>query len=125
VHLHARQAWYETGEPPAAADLLAERYRGIRPAFGYPACPDHSEKAKLVGLLDAASVGMSLTESFAMTPPASVSGLLFAHPRSRYFAVGRIGRDQAEDYAARKGATLAEVERWLRPNLGYEPSPQR
>jgi 5-methyltetrahydrofolate--homocysteine methyltransferase len=124
VHLLARRAWYETGEPAPVADLHAERYRGIRPAFGYPASPDHSEKAKLFGLLDAGSLGMALTGSFAMTPPASVSGLMFAHPRSRYFAVGRIGRDQAEDYAARKRAALADVERWLRPNLGYEPSPQ-
>jgi 5-methyltetrahydrofolate--homocysteine methyltransferase len=123
VHLQARRAWYEPDAAPAVAELHAERFRGIRPAFGYPACPDHSEKAKLVGLLDAASLGMALTESFAMTPPASVSGLMFAHPRSRYFAVGRIGKDQAEDYAARKGVPLAEVERWLRPNLGYEPPP--
>jgi 5-methyltetrahydrofolate--homocysteine methyltransferase len=121
VHLQARQAWYETGATPELEDLHAERFRGIRPAFGYPACPDHSEKQKLVDLLGAASLGMALTESFAMTPAASVSGLLFAHPDSRYFTVGRIGRDQVEDYAARKGVTVAEVERWLRPNLSYEP----
>jgi len=97
-------------------------FRGIRPAFGYPASPDHSEKAKLVDLLDAGRLGIGLTESFAMTPAASVSGLIFAHPRSRYFAVGRDGRDQAEDYAARKGVAVAEAERWLRPNLGYDPA---
>ncbi len=123
VHLEARRAWYEPDAAPAVEDLHAERFRGIRPAFGYPASPDHSEKAKLVDLLDAGSLGIALTESFAMTPAASVSGLMFAHPRSRYFAVGRIGRDQAEDYAARKGVAVAEVERWLRPNLGYEPRP--
>ena len=122
VHLQARRAWFEPDAVPAVEDLHAERFRGIRPAFGYPASPDHSEKAKLVDLLDAGRLGMGLTESFAMTPAASVSGLMFAHPRSRYFAVGRIGRDQAEDYAARKGITVAEVERWLRPNLGYEPA---
>ncbi len=123
VHRLARRSWYAPDEALAIEDLHAERFRGIRPAFGYPASPDHSEKAKLVRLLDAGSLGMELTESFAMTPAASVSGLMFAHPASRYFAVGRIGQDQAEDYADRKGVTLAEVERWLRPNLGYEPGP--
>ncbi len=123
VHRLARRAWYAPDEALAVEDLHAERFRGIRPAFGYPASPDHSEKAKLVRLLDAGGLGMALTESFAMTPAASVSGLMFAHPASRYFAVGRIGRDQAEDYADRKGVALAEVERWLRPNLGYEPQP--
>jgi 5-methyltetrahydrofolate--homocysteine methyltransferase len=123
VHLQARRAWFEPDADQAVEDLHAERFRGIRPAFGYPASPDHTEKAKLVSLLDAGSLGIGLTESFAMTPAASVSGLIFAHPRSRYFAVGRIGKDQAEDYAARKGVTLSEVERWLRPNLGYEPGP--
>src|SRR5215470_7871106 len=121
VHLQARREWFEPDVLPTVEDLHAERFRGIRPAFGYPASPDHSEKAKLVDLLDAGRVGIALTESFAMTPPASVSGLIFAHPQSRYFAVGRIGRDQVEDYASRKGVTAAEVERWLRPNLGYEP----
>jgi 5-methyltetrahydrofolate--homocysteine methyltransferase len=121
VHLQARRAWFEPDVAPTVEDLHAERFRGIRPAFGYPASPDHSEKAKLVDLLDAGRLGIALTESFAMTPAASVSGLIFAHPRSRYFAVGRIGQDQAEDYAARKGTTVAEAERWLRPNLGYEP----
>jgi len=124
-HLHevARREWYEAGPRLGADDLVAERYRGIRPAFGYPACPDHSEKQKLFDLLAAPEVGIRLTESFAMTPPASVSGLYFAHPDARYFTVGKIGRDQAEDYAARKGMPLSEVERWLRPNLGYEPPP--
>ena len=123
VHLQARRTWFEPDADPAVEDLHAERFRGIRPAFGYPASPDHTEKAKLVSLLDAGSLGIALTESFAMTPAASVSGLIFAHPMSRYFAVGRIGRDQADDYAARKGVTLDNVERWLRPNLGYEPRP--
>jgi len=121
VHLEARRAWYEPGAAPTLADLHAERYRGIRPAFGYPACPDHSEKQKLVELLAADRIGLELTESFAMTPAASVNGLLLAHPDARYFAVGRIARDQVEDYAGRKGIPIAEAEHWLRPNLGYEP----
>ncbi|HTT52966.1 MAG TPA: methionine synthase [Streptosporangiaceae bacterium] len=121
IHLQARRDWYEPGATPAIEDLHAERFRGIRPAFGYPASPDHSLKRELFGLLGAGQFGMSLTESCAMSPAASVSGLLFAHPASRYFTVGRIGRDQAADYAARRGLPLAEVERWLRPNLGYEP----
>ncbi|MGI9111838.1 MAG: methionine synthase [Gaiellaceae bacterium] len=123
IHLEARRAWYEPDARPMSEDLLAERYRGIRPAFGYPACPDHSEKQRLFDLLSAPETGIELTESFAMSPAASVSGLLFGHPRSRYFAVGRIGRDQVEDYAARKGIDVPEAERWLRPNLGYEPEP--
>ena len=121
THLQARQDWYEPGADPAAEDLLAEQFRGIRPAFGYPACPDHSQKRTLFGLLDAAQLGMTLTESGAMTPAASVSGLLFAHPSSRYFSVGRIGKDQARDYARRQGVNLTEAERWLRPNLAYDP----
>ncbi|HEY2549974.1 MAG TPA: methionine synthase [Streptosporangiaceae bacterium] len=121
THLQARRDWFEPDAEPSIKDLHAERFRGIRPAFGYPACPDHSEKVKLVELLDAGSLGIALTESCAMTPASSVSGLIFAHPAARYFAIGRIGRDQAEDYAARKGSTLAEAERWLRPNLGYDP----
>jgi 5-methyltetrahydrofolate--homocysteine methyltransferase len=125
VHLQARREWFEPDVAPSVEDLHAERFRGIRPAFGYPASPDHSEKAELVDLLDAGRVGIGLTESFAMTPAASVSGLIFAHPRSRYFAVGRIGRDQVEDYAARKGIPVAEAERWLRPNLSYDPAPER
>jgi 5-methyltetrahydrofolate--homocysteine methyltransferase len=121
LHLRARRDWYEPDADPAIEDLHAERFRGIRPAFGYPASPDHSQKRSLFELLDAGRLGMDLTESFAMTPAASVSGLLFAHPSARYFTVGRIGRDQTEDYAARRGLSLAEVERWLRPNLSYEP----
>ena len=121
IHLQARRDWFEPGAEPALADLHAERFRGIRPALGYPASPDHSLKQELFGLLDAGRLGMSLTESFAMMPAASVSGLIFAHPSSRYFTVGRIGRDQARDYAGRRGHDLAEVERWLRPNLAYDP----
>jgi 5-methyltetrahydrofolate--homocysteine methyltransferase len=123
VHLTARRAWYEPDASPTLEDLHAERFRGIRPAFGYPASPDHSEKGKLFALLDAERLGMALTESFAMSPAASVSGLLLAHPAARYFAIGRIGRDQVSDYAARKGVPVAEVERWLAPNLAYEPPP--
>jgi 5-methyltetrahydrofolate--homocysteine methyltransferase len=119
VHEVARRAWYESGPKLSNEQLIAERYRGIRPAFGYPACPDHSEKRKLFDLLRAEELGLELTESFAMLPAASVSGLLLAHPQARYFSVGRIGRDQVEDYAARKGMPLAEAEQWLRPNLAY------
>ncbi len=123
VHEVARRQWYETGPKLAHEQLIQERYRGIRPAFGYPACPDHSEKRKLFDLLGAEGTGITLTESYAMLPAASVSGMYFAHPEARYFSVGRVGRDQVEDYAARKGLPLAEVERWLRPNLSYEPAP--
>jgi 5-methyltetrahydrofolate--homocysteine methyltransferase len=122
LHARVRREWgYGAGERLTSEDLVAERYRGIRPAFGYPACPDHTEKGKLFDLLQADRAGITLTESFAMAPAASVSGLYFAHPQARYFTVGRIGRDQIEDYARRKGQTLAEVERWLAPNLSYEP----
>ncbi|KAA2258160.1 methionine synthase [Solihabitans fulvus] len=121
IHLQARRSWFEPDADPLLADLHAERFRGIRPALGYPASPDHSEKQALFDLLDAGSLGLGLTDSFAMTPAASVSGLIFAHPSSRYFTVGRVGRDQIEDYAVRRGQDLAEVERWLRPNLAYEP----
>ena len=122
MHQHARKAWgYGKDESFTAEELIAERYRGIRPAFGYPACPDHSEKPKLFGLLGAESIGVALTESYAMTPAASVSGIYFAHPQSRYFTVGRLGRDQVEDYAARKGITLEACERLLAPSLGYDP----
>jgi len=120
LHEQVRRAWYEAGPKQPNDELIAEKYRGIRPAFGYPACPDHTEKETLFNLLDARSIGMELTESGAMTPTAAVSGLYFAHPQSRYFMVGKIGRDQVEDYARRKGMTAAEVERWLRPNLGYD-----
>jgi 5-methyltetrahydrofolate--homocysteine methyltransferase len=122
VHLEARRDWYEPAAEPTIEELHAERFRGIRPAFGYPACPDHAEKGKLFDLLDADRIGVALTESFAMTPAASVSGILLAHPSARYFGVGRIGRDQVEDYAARKGVPVEEVEYWLRPNLSYEPA---
>jgi 5-methyltetrahydrofolate--homocysteine methyltransferase len=121
THLRARRDWYEPDAAPAVEDLHAERFRGIRPAFGYPAAPDHSLKGELFRLLGAGEFGMALTESFAMTPASSVSGLLFAHPASRYFTVGRIGRDQAEDYARRRGIPLGRAEHWLRPNLAYEP----
>ena len=110
---------YAEGEKLENADLIKERYQGIRPAPGYPAQPDHTEKRTLFGLLNAEEVGLHLTESCAMTPAAAVSGLYFAHPEARYFAVGRIGRDQVEDYAARKGWTLEEAERWLGPLLAY------
>lgn len=121
LHLRARREWFEPGAEPALEDLHAERFRGIRPALGYPASPDHSLKQELFDLLDAGAIGMELTTSFAMTPAASVSGLIFAHPGSRYFTVGRLGRDQIEDYAKRRGLDITEVERWLRPNLAYEP----
>jgi 5-methyltetrahydrofolate--homocysteine methyltransferase len=121
LHLQSRRDWYAPDERLATDDLVSERFRGIRPAFGYPACPDHSEKPKLFGLLQAERAGLALTESCASTPGSSVSGLYLAHPASRYFSIGRIGRDQVEDYAERKGEALAEVERWLRPNLAYDP----
>ncbi len=118
LHLRVRREWgYGTDEQLSLDELLAGRYRGIRPAFGYPACPDHSEKRKLFDLLDAPRVGMSLTETCMMRPAASVSGLYFAHPQASYFTVGRIGRDQLEDYARRKGISVEEAERWLGPNL--------
>jgi 5-methyltetrahydrofolate--homocysteine methyltransferase len=120
LHELVRRSWYEKGPKQPNDELISEKYRGIRPAFGYPACPDHSEKQTLFDLLDARSIGMNLTESGAMTPTAAVSGLYFAHPQSRYFMVGKIGRDQIEDYARRKGMTAAEAERWLRPNLAYD-----
>ncbi len=123
LHKQARRDWgYGAEEQLTNEDLIREKYRGIRPAFGYPACPDHTAKATLWQLLDAENrTGIKLTETFAMWPAASVSGLYFAHPEARYFSVDRVTRDQAEDYARRKGMPLAEVERWLAPNLGYEP----
>jgi 5-methyltetrahydrofolate--homocysteine methyltransferase len=122
LHAKARREWgYGRQEQLSPEELIAEHYRGIRPAPGYPACPDHTEKRSLFALLDAERVaGMTLTESFAMMPAASVSGLYFGHPESRYFAVDRITRDQVESYAARKGMPVADVERWLAPNLGYD-----
>jgi 5-methyltetrahydrofolate--homocysteine methyltransferase len=122
LHEVARRAWYETGPKLPNEQLIAEGFRGIRPAFGYPACPDHSEKPKLFALLGAEDAGLALTETFAMTPAASVSGIYLAHPEARYFSIGRLDRDQVEDYAARKGVSTAQAERWLRPNLGYEPA---
>jgi 5-methyltetrahydrofolate--homocysteine methyltransferase len=121
LHERARREWYAPAEHLSGEDLLAERFRGIRPAFGYPACPDHSEKRTLFELLDAGRAGLELTEHFAMIPPASVSGLYFGHPQARYFSLGRVDRDQVEDYARRKGVGVPEAERWLRPNLAYEP----
>ena len=125
LHLETRRAWgYGLDEDLSTEQLIAEKYRGIRPAFGYPACPDHTEKATLWRLLDAErTAGLRLTESFAAVPTAAVSGLYFSHPAARYFAVGRVGRDQVEDYARRKGQDLSTAERWLAPILGYEPEP--
>jgi 5-methyltetrahydrofolate--homocysteine methyltransferase len=114
---------YAAGEQLTNEDLIAEAYRGIRPAPGYPACPDHTEKAKLWELLDVeASIGLRLTDSFAMYPTAAVSGFYFSHPEAKYFAVGKIDRDQVESYAARKNFSIHEAERWLAPNLGYDPN---
>ena len=125
-YLHAevrRRYWgYAPEEKLTSEQLVAENYRGIRPAPGYPACPDHTEKATLWKLLDVErNIGVQLTESFVMMPAASVSGFYFAHAKSRYFAVGRIGRDQVADYAQRKGQPLTTVERWLASNLAYDP----
>ncbi|MGA8109998.1 MAG: methionine synthase [Acidobacteriaceae bacterium] len=126
LHQRARREWgYGCAELLSHAELVAEKYRGIRPAPGYPACPDHTEKGILWRLLDVeANAGIQLTESFAMWPGSSVSGFYFAHPQSRYFALGKIDRDQVADYAERKGMSVADVERWLGPNLGYEPGDQ-
>ncbi len=124
LHKEVRtQLWgYVPDEQTSAQDLIEEKYQGIRPAPGYPAQPDHTEKATLFRLLDAgANAGMELTESFAMSPPASVSGLYFGHPGSHYFGVGKIDRDQVEDYAARKGWDVETAERWLAPILNYDP----
>ena len=122
MHEMARQAWgFGKREGLSKEDLIDEKYRGIRPAAGYPACPDHTEKRGLMALLGAEqSVGIQLTENCAMTPASSVSGLYFGHPEARYFAVGPLGKDQVEDYATRKGMAVSEVERWLRPNLAYD-----
>ncbi|HEX8233767.1 MAG TPA: methionine synthase [Caulobacteraceae bacterium] len=127
--LHARvrrELWgYASDEALSAEDLIAESYRGIRPAPGYPAQPDHTEKATVFRLLQPGEAGIELTESYAMSPPASVSGLYFAHPEAHYFGVGKIGRDQAVDYARRKGWPLAQAERWLSPILNYDPDAAR
>ena len=124
--MHARvrkEFWaYEPDEALNNNALIAEEYRGIRPAPGYPACPDHTEKGTLWELLDVeASIGLHLTESYAMYPTAAVSGFYFAHPDAKYFAVGKVDRDQVESYAERKGISIVEVEKWLGPNLGYDP----
>jgi 5-methyltetrahydrofolate--homocysteine methyltransferase len=123
LHKQVRVEWgYGRQEQLSNEDLIGEKYRGIRPAAGYPACPDHTEKRILFDLLQAEKrTGIRLTENYAMHPASSVSGLYFAHPAAKYFAVGRIGRDQAEDYARRKGVAVEEIEKWLGPNLGYEP----
>ncbi|HSV72880.1 MAG TPA: methionine synthase [Chthonomonadales bacterium] len=124
LHRQARADWgYGAGENLSAEDLIRERYRGIRPAPGYPACPDHTQKRTLFALLDVErATGITLTESLAMHPASSVSGWYLAHPAARYFPIGRIGRDQVVDYAARRGVSVAEAERWLAPNLNYEPA---
>ncbi len=123
LHRKVREEWgYGTSERLTADDLIREKYRGIRPAPGYPACPDHTEKRLLFDLLSAEqATGITLTESFAMLPAAAVSGFYFAHPDAKYFAVGKIGKDQVEDYAFRKGMDQRTIERWLSPNLNYEP----
>ena len=124
LHKRVREEWgYGKAEKLTTDDLIAEKYRGIRPAAGYPACPDHTEKGILWKLLDVEkNAGIKLTESFAMWPGSSVSGLYFAHPESKYFAVGKLGRDQLLDYHVRKGLTLQEIERWLGPYLNYDPA---
>jgi len=126
--LHERvrhEFWgYAADEKLSQPELIAEGYRGIRPAPGYPACPDHRPKAALFRVLDAErNAGMRLTESFAMLPASAVAGFYLSHPQSSYFAVGKIGRDQVEDYARRSGTSLAEAEKWLAPSLAYEPQP--
>jgi 5-methyltetrahydrofolate--homocysteine methyltransferase len=124
LHKRVRDEWgYGLDEGLSNADLIHEKYRGIRPAAGYPACPDHTEKGTLWRLLDVqANTGMMITESFAMWPGSSVSGIYFAHPQARYFSLGKIGRDQVVDYHLRKGMSVAEVERWLGQNLNYDPA---
>ena len=123
LHIRVRNEWgYGDSEELSREALIAEEYRGIRPAFGYPACPDHSEKFKLFDLLDVGPVGIALTESASMIPAASVSGLYFSSSDARYFTVGRIGNDQIKEYASRKGFAIREAERWLASNLAYEPA---
>ncbi|MDH3246509.1 MAG: methionine synthase, partial [Saprospiraceae bacterium] len=118
-----REIWgYAMNESLLEEDLIKEKYQGIRPAPGYPACPEHTEKATLFDLLRVQEhTGTSLTEHFAMYPAASVSGWYFSHPKSKYFGLGQIGEDQVSDYAIRKGMSKSEAERWLAPNLNYEP----
>ncbi|WP_373292005.1 methionine synthase [Deinococcus ruber] len=124
LHQDVRKTYwgYAADEQLENRDLIKEKYRGIRPAPGYPAQPDHTEKGTLFALLRADEIGMQLTESYAMTPAAAVSGLYLAHPEARYMALGRIGRDQVQDYARRKGWSVEEAERWLSPNLAYDPA---
>ncbi|MDD5720504.1 MAG: vitamin B12 dependent-methionine synthase activation domain-containing protein, partial [Candidatus Krumholzibacteria bacterium] len=125
LHWQVRhELWgYEPDPEPNNESLIREQYRGIRPAPGYPACPDHTEKRVLMDLLDArARLGIELTETCMMVPAAAVSGWYFSHPEARYFGLGRLGRDQVRDYASRKGWTLAEAERRLAPSLAYEPA---
>ena len=123
LHTKVRQEWgFGSAENLSNDELISEKYQGIRPAFGYPSCPDHLPKGPLWELLDAEkATGMTLTESFAMFPAASVSGLYFSLPEARYFAVDRITKDQVEDYAGRMNMTVKQIERWLAPNLGYNP----
>jgi 5-methyltetrahydrofolate--homocysteine methyltransferase len=123
LHAQARDDWgHPDPQKVKVEELFSEKHRGIRPAYGYPACPDHSGKFDLFRMLDAERQGLALTEHGAMTPLASVSGLYFSHPLAKYFNVGRIGRDQAESYARRRGVSLEEAEKWLSPNLSYEPA---
>ena len=124
LHARVRCEWgYGADESLSSEELIRVKYRGIRPAAGYPACPDHTEKRLLWDLLDVEKhTGIRLTESCAMWPASSVSGLYFAHPRAKYFGVGKIDRDQVEDWAKRKGMSLGDAERWLAPNLNYDPA---
>ncbi|HYH55741.1 MAG TPA: vitamin B12 dependent-methionine synthase activation domain-containing protein, partial [Anseongella sp.] len=119
-----KEFWgYASGEHLSNEELISEKYTGIRPAPGYPACPDHTEKRTLFDLLQAEeNTGISLTESLAMYPASSVSGFYFSHPASKYFGLGKIQKDQVEEYALRKHMSVEDVERWLAPNLAYEPS---
>jgi 5-methyltetrahydrofolate--homocysteine methyltransferase len=123
LHKRVRDQWgFGCTEGLTKQEIIAEKYRGIRPAPGYPACPDHTEKGTIWRLLDVhANTGIEITESFAMWPGSSISGIYFAHPESRFFSLGKIDRDQVQDYAKRKGTPLTEVERWLGPNLNYDP----
>ena len=123
IHAKVRKEFwgYASNEKFSDEEIVKEKYQGIRPAPGYPACPDHTEKRTLFNLLNAEkATGIQLTESFAMYPAASVSGFYFAHPQSKYFGIGKINRDQAADYAKRKGIDVKTAEKWLSPNLGYE-----
>ena len=122
LHARVRKEWgIRSAAGESMDDLIEEKYRGIRPAFGYPACPDHSLKNNLFELLQATEIGIELTESCAISPAASVSGLYFGHPNAKYFNVGRLDRDQVKSYARRQKAELRGVEKWLAPNLSYDP----